>query len=521
MALRWIGLWGVGLRTAARVCVGAVVVCGAATGLAAGAAVEGRAWPRDEVGTGLADDLAAVGRTELARAYMRFDHAFAGMGASGEARAAMSRRFDRVTLGFFGGRFGDSVGQLAAMTCDALGLEGSAREDRLLAESVRIDAAASGDGFEIGLRSMFVPEVGGDPRAMRLEARAVGESDGGRVVWGVEVVVEPGRVAAMEIAGPRATELAAGTYAIGLSGAGGFVEGARLTACEPSLRARGEALGARLDRAAAGDAVMDAVEVCRSRIDVLLGGHEGPTSLAFLGDLARLADEVEGEVAAIEAGRDPYAGRRGDWWGVVPCAGAGVPMRVVAPAGAGQGAALVIALHGAGGDEHMFVDAYGGGALRRLAEERGFIAVSPSTLSMVGGPEVLDGLVDRMAAWYEIDRERGYVIGHSMGGGMALGLARARADRLAGVVGLAPGGGLSADRQGRLAPVLVIGAALDAIIPESRVRAGAMGAIERGLPVEYEVAEEDGHTLVVGLWLERAVDWLQARRLDVGATTRP
>src|SRR5690606_39354128 len=55
---------------------------------------------------------------------------------------------------------------------------------------------------------------------------------------------------------------------------------------------------------------------------------------------------------------------------------------------------LVIAFHGAGGEESQWLEAYGSGALAKLARERGFLLVAPRTYPLVGKPERMVALLE-------------------------------------------------------------------------------------------------------------------------------
>ena len=83
---------------------------------------------------------------------------------------------------------------------------------------------------------------------------------------------------------------------------------------------------------------------------------------------------------------------------------------------------LVVALHGAGGSENMFFDAYGAGKIVRLCEERGWMLVSLGTSPLGGGLE-LPVLVDVLGEHYPVDEGRVAVVGHSMGAMQGLQLA--------------------------------------------------------------------------------------------------
>lgn len=185
-----------------------------------------------------------------------------------------------------------------------------------------------------------------------------------------------------------------------------------------------------------------------------------------------------------------------------------IPMRVVvAPAlvASKRPLGVLLALHGAGGDENMFVDAYGQGIAARLAAEQGLVLVSPTTTPFVQSAEPFDSLLAVLRRELRIDTARVFVMGHSMGAGAAASLARARPSHIAAVVCLA--GGASVSVPGA-PPMLFIGAALDPIIPAARVRAAA-----EGTPTgRYEELAGEGHTLMVRRGVLRGLAWLAEQR---------
>lgn len=83
---------------------------------------------------------------------------------------------------------------------------------------------------------------------------------------------------------------------------------------------------------------------------------------------------------------------------------------------------LVIALHGAGGSENMFFDAYGAGKIVRLCEERGWLLLAPRLSPLTGTGLDLPGLIAAVDALHPVDRRQIYVVGHSMGAMQGLNL---------------------------------------------------------------------------------------------------
>ncbi len=90
----------------------------------------------------------------------------------------------------------------------------------------------------------------------------------------------------------------------------------------------------------------------------------------------------------------------------------GVRIRAMIP---NRPKAVVIALHGAGGSENMFFEAYGAGLGVREAERRGWAFISPASKA---------NSVKASLAWlkseFNIEGLPVFVMGHSMGGGIAI-----------------------------------------------------------------------------------------------------
>jgi dienelactone hydrolase len=247
-----------------------------------------------------------------------------------------------------------------------------------------------------------------------------------------------------------------------------------------------------------------AVAACRARNDLVRAERSETSSVRFLADPVELAHAVTAEVFWLEAfGGSPYRELPGDYWRTVPADGTEIPMRVYAPAAARERAPLplLIALHGAGGDETMFFLGYGAGRIKELADEHGFVVVTPTTY-LAANPKFLDAILDAIGSDYRIDPRRVYVLGHSLG---AMAAARlAERPEIAAAVCLA-GGVVASDKA---APTLVWAAERDPIIPAARLREGFERARAAGAPVEFRVAPGLGHTFLVTAVLPDVVAWL-------------
>jgi len=153
-----------------------------------------------------------------------------------------------------------------------------------------------------------------------------------------------------------------------------------------------------------------------------------------------LLAEAERLLAWLDDSRDRQlydGGRPGSFRLSVPVEGATVATRLFAPKVDEGERPLVVALHGAGGSENLFFDGYGDGLCVELARERGWFVVSPRC-GMRGIDAV--GLVDALAKRYPIDRDRVFVVGHSMGAGQAMANVSREPTRFRAVAPIAGGG---------------------------------------------------------------------------------
>ena len=144
----------------------------------------------------------------------------------------------------------------------------------------------------------------------------------------------------------------------------------------------------------------------------------------------------------LKEGRDPLADARGDLFLAYRSTfdGAVVPYRVYLPTtySASKKYPLVVLMHGAGGDETDFIEAYRG-LWPKLAEQHGYILaavtgrgpLSGYTKASGGEQDVLD-VMELVKHHYSVDPARVYLGGHSMGGGATWRIGMAYPDRVRG-----------------------------------------------------------------------------------------
>lgn len=451
---------------------------------------------------------APVSREELARSYLFFDAAVAPRwsGWSEARRAEVSREFDAITLLYFGGSMADANARLDALTASSLTLDAAQRERivALLRPRLQVEPAVV---------------VGEHPTVELRVLDGAGDGDAAAAWAGRTVVIHDPSGATRSVPAAGRIELVGGAsarpgrYRLALTTADAGVErpiGAVNVLPEPpaAIAAR---LQSRLDeverRGRGRDGDRAAVA---SALRLLTDRPSTARSAEFLADQAAVAARLGAELDAIEADRSPWRGWRGDAWRTIRAVALDVPCRVHVPPSLPAGAKppLVIALHGAGGDESMFLDAYGAGRLAALADEKGFVVVAPATAVFASTPVVFDAIVEEMVHVADVDPERVIVMGHSMGAGAAATIGAKRADRIAGIVLFA---GMGGGGDTRWPPVRVVAGGLDPLFQLERVKAAADTMRKAGCDVTWQVYPEAGHTMVVTADLDAAVAWALER----------
>ncbi len=460
---------------------------------------------------------AKVDRTDLAAAYLRLEHAwFAEPPTDAEKIAEANRTFDAATRAFFTGNFSEAVQSINGITAALSGTELSLNKQ--LASSLAatcqppvliLDEPVA---VKLRVRSLYVLE-GWDAGMMTLTVRL--RDAAGTVAIEQPLAVAPGEGGIVDVTvelSVQIQQVAPAVYTVELSASEGHGAAAgRLVVVAESLDALALQFGKRLTAITeAPDEIAHAKAIFQARVGLLSDQPSPERSAQFLGDPTALVAELKVELAQIEAGDNPYRRKVGDHWRIVEGGEDEIPMRLYAPVAARDDAPLplLIALHGAGGDENMFLEAYGVGIIKRLADEHRLIVASPSTYSFGRAEENLDRLLASLSHDYAIDTSRVYLVGHSMGAGAAIRLAAARPEQIAAACSLAGSGRFR--RVKKLAPLLMVFAELDGIIPAAPASRNADAGIEQGLPIEKRMLPNFGHTLMVGTSLPDAVAWLVA-----------
>jgi poly(3-hydroxybutyrate) depolymerase len=263
------------------------------------------------------------------------------------------------------------------------------------------------------------------------------------------------------------------------------------------------------------------------------------TTFDFPKALRRSADLVK----ALEAGQDPLfrAGgdqRRNYWFAE---AGEIMPYRLYVPTAwdGKKKLPLVVALHGSNTDENLFLER-GGGILRKLAEEHGYIVASPLGYRINGGygnvfrPSMPAGappdparmrmaelsekdvlnVTELVASEYGVDRSRMYLMGISMGGGGTWRLGAKYAERWAAIAPASSSIRAADYPYDRLKglPVIFVTGDLDPLVPVGSARALAAQFKERGLDMEYVEITGGTHPTAVEIAMPKIFDFFNRHR---------
>jgi predicted esterase len=205
---------------------------------------------------------------------------------------------------------------------------------------------------------------------------------------------------------------------------------------------------------------------------------------------------------ALDAGRDPFAGKHGDFRRAYrsPVDRTLQPYRIFVPDGydSSQAVPLLIALHGAGGDENDFFEDFPQAPLQPEVQRHGFILVCPKGRDPHSGyrgraeQDVFDVLAE-VQREYRIDARRIYLMGHSMGAYATWRLAVEHPDLFAALGPIAGGGDPKDEVKLRHIPQFIVHGANDQTVPVAQSRAMAEAARQAGAAVVYVEVPGAGH----------------------------
>lgn len=448
-------------------------------------------------------------RGDLAVGYQSLERLIARLPNDPTIRERANRCFDGLTRDFFIGQFDAALAEIARLHGELQRLNEVGQEELQFLFGHRYvttpRAILTGQSADISLESLELArmQLGFAPQKM------IAVADGKRHEVPYADVVE---FKLPPISSEGHVTILAKFNLIG------EIEVARVAVLDQTLDALREGFDTRISALAAKEAIDPAEAASLRARTALLSEEIDRTKLtALIADLPRISKETDAALTRAEQGTRPFA-VRGDVWRMYRVLGTELPVRQFVPEGEGP-FPLVIAFHGAGADENMFFDGYGGGALLRSASGEAFIAVCPPTVAFGVSPNLLEAFIDELAKELPIDRRRVGLMGHSLGGVTASRLAVLKPDLITGAVCIA--GFADLPRGGAPAPRRVFLAELDPLFPIESTARTIEAARMRGESIEIERVPHEGHTLVVGKVVPQAVRWLLARPARAIDTTKP
>ncbi len=458
-----------------------------------------------------------VNRNDWAVAHLRFEQAYQAHPPSAEKIAEVNQAYDRAIGFMLGGKLVDAVKNINELTASLIP-GASASPAYAMATSLKITeqpAIWTYVAFSVALSPRvisMVPAPVSNPTTF--EYKLVARAANGSLAMDKEFNVKVASGTEInELITIFANDVSPGMFDVEIECPDGFrvTLGRWLIVPRPLNDVRSENEKHLAEIKPQSPIMEQALAVCRARNELLPSAPPNAGTPPAKFDFNELTAELDEEIKALAEGNDPYAHRLGDYWRVLKVGDQTIPFRLYSPQPAkdSEPLPLVIALHGAGANENYFMDHCGAGLLKKLADEKKFIAVSPATKQFSDDPANLDRLIEILGQEYPIDAKRVYLIGHSMGAGTASNLARQRADKIRAVCCV--GGGAFNSAEGKLPPTLAITGELDTIVPTLKLQEAAQKAKDAGLPVELRVVKYYGHSLILAATLPDAVDWLLKR----------
>jgi predicted esterase len=288
---------------------------------------------------------------------------------------------------------------------------------------------------------------------------------------------------------------------------------ARATKLEAALKAKHQ------------DALAAAVPSAAYRISLFELARAGEINFERI-DFRDALKEANSMLDALSAANDPFSARHGEFKKAYLSAVDNTlqPYQMFVPSGYDKSKPfpLIIALHGMGGDENSYFAAYGQGAFKTEAEKHGYIVACPKgrkPASMYVGDaekDVMDVLAEVRRA-YNIDPDRIYLTGHSMGGFGTWSVAMDHPDVFAALAPIS-GGANNPASMSKIAhiPTLVVHGDNDPTVPVERSRVMVAMGKKLGTEIKYIEVPGGDHGSVVAPNFPAVFDWFDSHKRKGG-----
>jgi predicted peptidase len=156
---------------------------------------------------------------------------------------------------------------------------------------------------------------------------------------------------------------------------------------------------------------------------------------------------------------------------------------------------LILFLHGAGesGSDLAKVKVHGIPKIVETKKDFPFIAVSPQCPGRGWNVDALYGLLEDVIAKYQVDPDRVYLTGLSMGGYGTWALAAAHPERFAAIAPICGGGSPADAKKLKNLPIWVFHGGKDTTVPVRRSEEMVQALKELGSSVKFTIYPEAGH----------------------------
>lgn len=466
----------------------------------AATAKQGAAAKRDAVSKLNAPKIpkASTTRQDLASSLFRFEAAYYRQKWEPRRQRELNKAFDGMVRNYARRQRGDALRLLDGATSSMLKTNDTLRA--LWSLQVRCDppiVTPETKQVQVVANQLYVPSA----EALRVEIQLV---DGKQNVVANQQHLLGGEPAKLK---PPATP---GTYSVRLKFQNASLVASKLVVVEQMPSAVAAELSAKLngiEQAADANPHKQAIQIARSRLKLLKDKPSENFPAEFMSDPRSRMETLRDEVKQLAAGKNPYVNRPGRFWMELAMPKAALPVKIVASENAvkSKKPPLLIALHGAGGDEGMFSWAYGRGVLAELAEREGVLLVCPRVPYFLMDPKSLPALLEQIRRLYDFDDRRVMLVGHSLGTFVAASWGTTYPKQVAAMA-LVAGRVTVYDEEAP--PALIIAGELDPIFRLRRQKAAFEADKNRGVDTEMKIYRNEGHTLVFGTAADHVFKWL-------------